>query len=165
MQETAKVNYVKYGRGSKAKGRSKPKPSGSNGSSSGRQHKTGNASKTSKPATKGGKLKLPNNICWRCGKPQHQKLKYCKALEAVCRGCNTKGHYEKVCMKKSAHQVGIHDNSDPEYYDELGDPVYAQTHMVSINQVVKKKHLVQFPISIDLQKVRKPAKTSCPTEG
>ena len=35
MQETAKVNYVKYGRGSKAKGKSKPKPSGSNGSSSG----------------------------------------------------------------------------------------------------------------------------------
>ena len=163
MQETAKVNYVKYGRGSKAKGKSKPKPSGGNGSSSGSQPKTGNTSKISKPAMKGGKPKLPNNICWRCGKPRHQKPKYCKALEAVCRGCNTKGHYEKVCMKKSAHQVGVHDNSDPEYYDELGDPVYAQTHMVSINQVVKKKHLIQFPISVDLQKVRKPAKTPCPT--
>ena len=49
---------------------------------------------------------------------------------------------KKVCMKKSAHQVGVHDNSDPEYYNELGDPVYAQMHMVSINQVVKKKHLI-----------------------
>ena len=66
-------------------------------------------------------------------------------------------------MKKSAHQVGVHDNSDPEYYDELGDPVYMQTHMVSINQAVKKKHLIQFPISFDLQKVRKLAKTPCPT--
>ena len=66
-------------------------------------------------------------------------------------------------MKKSAHQVGVHDNSDPEYYDELGDAVYVQTHMVSINQVVKKKHLIQFPISVDLQKVRKLAKTPCPT--
>ena len=156
MQETAKVNYVKYGRGSKAKGRSKPKSSGS-------QPKTGNTSKTSKPAMKGRKPKLPNNICWRCGKPWHQKPKYCKVLEVVCRGCNTKGQYEKVCMKKSAHQVGIHDNSDLEYYDELGDPVYAQMHMVSINQVVKKKPLIQFPISIDLQKVRKLAKTPCPT--
>ena len=154
---------MKYGRGSKAKGRSKLKSSGSNGSSSGSQPKTGNTSKTSKPAMKGGKLKLPNNICWRCGKPRHLKLKYCKALEVICRRCNTKGHYEKVCMKKSAHQVGIHNNSDPQYYDELGDPVYAQMHMVSINQVVKKKHLIQFPISIDLQKVRKLAKTPCPT--
>ena len=158
---------MKYGRGSKAKGRSKPKSSGSNGSSngntSGSQPKTGNTSKTSKPAMKGGKLKLPNNICWRCGKPQHQKLKYCKALEVICRGCNIKGHYKKVCMKKSAHQVGIHDNSNPECYNELGHPVYAKTHMVSVNQVVKKKHLIQFPISIDLQKVRKLAKTPCLT--
>ena len=166
IQETAKVNYVKYGRGSKAKERSNLKSSGSNGSSSGSsgsQPKTGNTSKTSKPAMKGRKLKLSNNICWGCGKPRHQKPKYCKALEAICRGCNTKGHYEKVCMKKSAHQVGIHDNSDPEYYDKLGDPVYAQMHMVSINQAVKKKHLIQFPISNDLQKVRKLAKMPCPT--
>ena len=66
-------------------------------------------------------------------------------------------------MKKSAYQVGIHNNSDPEYYDKMGDPVYAQMHMVSVNQVVKKKHLIQFPISVDLQKVRKLAKTPCPT--
>ena len=111
---------------------------------------------------KGGKLKLPN-ICWRCGKPRHQKPKYCKALEVICRGCNTKGHYEKVCMKKSAHQVGIHNNSDPECYDKSGDLVYVQIHMVSINQVVKKKHLIRFQISVDLQKVRKLAKTPYPT--
>ena len=72
MQETAKINYVKYGRSSKAKGRSKPKPSGS---SSGSQPKTGNTSKTSKPAMKGGKPKLPNNICWRCGKPPTSETK------------------------------------------------------------------------------------------
>ena len=30
-------------------------------------------------------------------------------------------------MKKSAHQVGIQDNSDPEYFDELGDSVYIHT--------------------------------------
>ena len=64
---------------------------------------------------------------------------------------------------RSLHtRVGVHNNSDPEYYDELGDPVYAQTYMVSVNQVVKKKHLIQFPISVDLQKVRKPEKMPCP---
>ena len=64
------------------------------------------------------------------------------------------------------HLVGVWDdsnNSDPKYYDELGDAVYAQTHMVCINQVNKKKHLIQFPISTDLQKERKLAKTPCPT--
>ena len=61
-------------------------------------------------------------------------------------------------MKKATHLVGVQDNSndsDPDYYDELADPCYAQTHMVCINQATKKKHLIQFPISIDLQKVRK----------
>ena len=58
-------------------------------------------------------------------------------------------------MKKATHLVGIQNNSndsDPDYFDELGDPVYVQMHMVCINQVTKKKHLIQFPISIDLQK-------------
>ena len=168
MQENAKVNYVKYDRGSKAKGRSKLKPSGSN-SRGGSWPKTGNTSKALKLSTKGKKPKLLNDICWTCGKPRHQKKKYCKALEAVCRGCGTKGHYEKVCMKKATHLVGIQNNSnnsndsDPDYYNELGDPVYAQMHMVCINQTNKKKHLIQFPISVDLQKVRKPVKTPCPT--
>ena len=67
-----------------------------------------------KLATKGKKPKLPNNVCCRYGKPQHQKKKYCKALEVVCRGCGAKGHYEKVCMRKAMHLVGIQDDSDPE---------------------------------------------------
>ena len=44
-----------------------------------------------------------------------------------------------------------------------GDAVYAQMHMVCINQANKKKHLIQFPTSTDLQKVRKLVKTPCPT--
>ena len=64
------------------------------------------------------------------------------------------------------HLVDVQDdsnNSDPEYYNELGDDVYAQMHMICINQANEKKHLIQFPISADLQKVRKPAKMPCPT--
>ena len=36
MQETAKVNYIQYSKGSKTMGRPKPRPSGSNGGSGGR---------------------------------------------------------------------------------------------------------------------------------
>ena len=52
MQETAKVNYVHYGKGSK-KGKSKPRPSGGSGSSSGGGGSRVNAGNTGKPSGKG----------------------------------------------------------------------------------------------------------------
>ena len=87
MQETAKVNYIQYGKGTK---KSKPKPRSSGGS--GGSGSSVNARKLPKLTGKGRKVPLPNDICWRCGKSRHQKGQYCKALEAVCRGCGTKGH-------------------------------------------------------------------------
>ena len=69
-------------------------------------------------------------------------------------------------MKKSAHMVGVPDsstNSDPEYLDEHGKPVYAHVHMVQAKVINKKKHLIQFPISVNLQKVRKLVEGPCPT--
>ena len=165
MQETAKINYIQYGKGSNTKGRPKPRPSGRNGSSGGRVN-TANTRKPTKLTGKGRKAPLPNDICWRCGKPRHQKGQPCKATEAICRGYGTKGHYEKVCLKKSAHLVGVpasSTNSDPDYFDEHGEPVYMHAHMVQTKVTNKKKHLIQFPISINLEKVRKLAEGSCPT--
>ena len=158
MQETAKVNYVQYGKGAK-KSNPKPRPSGGSGSS-------GNARKPSKLTGKGRKVPLPTDICWRCGKSRHHKGQHCKALEAVCRGCGTKGHYKKVWMKKSTHLVdvpGTSTNSDPDYFDEHGEPIYVHAHMVHAKAINKKKHLIQFLMSVNLEKVRKPAEGSCPT--
>ena len=127
---------------------------------------TANTRKPTKLTGKGRKAPLPNDICWRCGKPRHQKGQPCKAAEAICRGCGTKGHYEKVCLKKSAHLVGVpgsSTNSDPEYFDEHGEPVYVHAHMVQAKPINKKKHLIQFPINVNLQKVRTPADGPCPT--
>ena len=141
MQETTKVNYNQYGRGSKTKGRPKAKPSGGSGSSGGRT-KARNTGKSSKLTGKGKKPPLPTNMCWRCGKPWHQKKKHCKALDATCRGCGTKGHYEKVCMKKSAHLVGVPDStssSDTEYFDEHGQPVYVHALMVHTVKIKKEE--------------------------
>ena len=91
MQETAKVNYVHYGKGSK---RGKPKSSGKGLTSGG----SGSSWKPSKPSGKGRKVPLPTDICWRCGEGRHQKGQPCKAVEAVQEMFH-KGHYEKVCMK------------------------------------------------------------------
>ena len=57
--------------------------------------------------------------------------------------------------KCSTHLVNVPEastnyTSDPDYYNEHGDPVYA--HMVNI-QDNKCKHLIQFPISTELGKV------------
>ena len=47
--------------------------------------------------------------------------------------------------------------SDPDYYNEHGDPVYA--HMVNV-QDNKCKHLIQLPMSTELEKVRKSVESS-----
>ena len=103
IQETAKANYVQYGKGSK-KGKSKSsggKGSANNGSS-GNSGGTGNPSKSN---GKDKKVSLLTDICWRCGKGKHQKGQPCKAVEAVCRKCSIKGHYEKVYMKGKSHST------------------------------------------------------------
>ena len=65
--------------------------------------------------------------------------------------------YEDVCMKKSTHLVnipGTSTNSEPDYFNEHGDPVYAHTHMVRVKETNWNKHLIQFPIGTDFKKVR-----------
>ena len=123
----------------------------------------------SKSSGKGKKVPLPTDIFWRCGKGRHQKGQPCKAVEAVCRNCSIKGHYEKVYIKGkySTHllnfpEASTSSTSDPDYYNEHGDPAYA--HMVNV-QDNKHKHLIQFPISTELEKVKNlvEGSTKCPT--
>ena len=69
-------------------------------------------------------------------------------------------------MKKATHLVdvpGSSSDASPIYFDELGEPVYAQTYTVQVNGINKNKHLIQFLVSINLEKVRKPAEGPCPT--
>ena len=113
------------------------------------------------------KFHYPLTSVGRCGKGRHQKGQPCKAVEAVCRNCGTKGHYEKVCMKKSTHLVnvpGTSTDSEPDYFNEHGDPVYAHTHthMVHAKETNWNNHLIQFPISADFKKVRN-SEEKCPT--
>ena len=166
MQETVKVNYVQYGKGSKSK-KCKPRTSGNSGGGGGSivnaEECSGSNTSAGEPKSKGKKPPLPTDICWRCGKARHQKGQICKALESICRNCRIKEHYEKVCMKKSAHLVDVPVNSsdsEPLYYNELGEPVYAQTYAVQVNGKNRNKHLIQLPVSVNLEKVRKPMENS-----
>ena len=58
-------------------------------------------------------------------------------------------------MKKSTHLVnvpGTSTDSELDYFNEHGDPVYAYTHMVHVIEINRKKHLIQFPIGTDFKK-------------
>ena len=95
IQETAKVNYIQYGKSTKAKKGKKPQSgAGVSGHSAGAGGHRG-----SKPSGKGKRSPFPPDPCYRCGKGRHQKAQDCKAVDATCRGCGKKGHYEKVCLK------------------------------------------------------------------
>ena len=81
MQETAKVNYIQYGKSTKhKKGKRSQYSTPFTGSDRGsRGHGT-----QSKLSGRGRKVPLPPGTCYRCGKGRHQKDMECKALEAVC---------------------------------------------------------------------------------
>ena len=69
----------------------------------------------------------------------------------------TKGHYEKVCMKKSTYLVnvpGTSTNSELDYFNEHGDPVYVHAHMVHVKETNWNNHIIQFPIGTHFKKVR-----------
>ena len=156
MQETAKVNYVQYGKSTKSKKGKKSTQSGASSHRGDRGH-----GMSSKPSGKGKKLPFPQDTCYRCGKGRHQKVQDCKALDMMCRGCGKKGHYEKVCLKKhSTHSLEVPEASntctagagasEPPYFDDGGQPVY--TYMVSVPHA--NKHLIKFPIALDYSTLR-----------
>ena len=156
MQETAKVNYIQYGKSTKSKKGKKSTQSGASSHRGDRGHGT-----SSKPSGKGKKLPFLPDTCYRCGKGRHQKVQDCKALDAMCRGCGKKGHFEKVCLKKhSTHSLevpqaststaGAEASGEPLYFSDEGQPVY--TYMVSVPHV--NKHLIKFPIALDYTTLR-----------
>ena len=132
MQETAKVNYIQYGKSTKDKKGKKPPQSGVGAS----------GHRGSKPSRKGKKLLFPPDTCYRCGKGRHQKVQDCKAVDATCRGCGKKGHFEKVSLKGKCSTHSLEGppaststavagaSGEPLYFDNGGQPVY--TYIVSV---------------------------------
>ena len=162
MQETAKVNYVQYGKSTKHK---KGKKFTQSGASRGNHRGDRGHGTSSKPGGKGKKLPFPQDTCYRCGKNRHQKTQDCKALDAVCRGCGKKGHFEKVCLKAkhSTHSLEVPQAStssaeagEPLYFDDDGQPIF--THMVSVPHA--NKHSIKFLIALDYTTLSKKVENS-----
>ena len=165
MQETAKVNYVQYGKSTKNK---KSKRSAQSGASGGNHKGDRGHGTSSKPSGKGRKLPFLQDNCYRCGKGRHQKNQDCKVLDAVCRGCGTKGHFEKVCLKAkcSTHslevpQASTSSTGEPLYFNDNRQPVF--THMISVPHA--NKHLIKFPIALDYRTLRERNKMENSTDS
>ena len=77
MQETAKVNYVQYGKSTKNK---KGKKSTQSGASGGSYRGDKGHGTSSKPSGNGKKLPFLQDTCYRCGKGRHQKVQDWKLL-------------------------------------------------------------------------------------
>ena len=160
MQETAKVNYVQYGKSTKSKKKKTQSSAGatSQGASS---HKGTGGNRVLRPSGKPNKRPpLPPDTCYRCGKGRHQKAQDCKAVDTTCRGCGKKGHYEKVCLqgKCSAHSLETPQAnsagaraSESLYFNDEGQPVY--TYMVSVPHA--NKHLIKFPVKLEPTAMRR----------
>ena len=160
MQETAKVNYVQYGKSMKHK---KSKKSSHSGTSRANHRGDKGHGTSSKPGGKDKKLPFPQDTCYRCEKGRHQKTQDCKAFYTVCRGCGKKGHFEKVCLKAkhSTHLLEVPQAStssagagasEPLFFDDDRQPIFA--HMVSVLHLNKQKHLIKFPIALDYRTLR-----------
>ena len=156
MQETAKVNYVQYGKLTKSKKKKTQSSAGATSQGAG-GHKGAGGHRGPRPSGKPNKRPpLPPDTCYRCGKGRHQKAQDCKAVDATCRGCGKKGHYEKVCLqgKRSAHSLETPQAnsagagaSEPLYFNDEGQPVY--TYMVSVPHANVNNHLIKFPVALD----------------
>ena len=60
------------------------------------------------PVERVRKFHYPQTFVGDVVKEDIRKGQPCKAVEAVCRNCSIKGHYEKMCMKgKSTHLVDV----------------------------------------------------------
>ena len=108
IQETAKVNYVQYGKLTKSKKKKPQSGAGATGQGVGSDKTGAGGHRGPRPSGKPNKRPpLPPDTCYRCGKGRHQKAQDCKAVDTTCRGCGKKGHYEKGCLqgKHSAHSL------------------------------------------------------------
>ena len=148
------MNYVQYGKSTKSKKGKKPQPS-AGASGSGASGSGAGSHRGSSPSGKFNKRPpLLPDTCYRCRRGKHQKAQDCKAVDATCRGCGKKGHYEKVCLKGkcSTHSLEVPQAnsagagaSEPLYFNDEGQPIY--TYMVSVPCV--NKHLIKFPVALD----------------
>ena len=95
-----------------------------------------------------------------------RKVNTVKLWKQSAEAVKQNGTTRRCVWRSQSNLVGVpgtSTNSDPDYFNEHGEPVCAHALMVHTKAIHKKKHLIQFLMSVNLEKVRKPAEGPCPT--
>ena len=158
MQETAKVNYIQYGKSTKSKMGKKSTQSGASSHKGNRGH-----GMSSKPSGKGKTVSIPARHLlqmWERQTPKSTGLQslWMQCVEAVerkdtLRRFISRGnvpHKSLEVLQASTSTAGAGASGEPLYFDDGGQPVH--TYMVSVPHV--NKHLIKFPIALDYSTLR-----------
>ena len=162
------VNYVRYDKKRKNKGRKHPHQQ----QTSGKFHGSGSSSSSGISDTS-EKFQTKGKISYRCGNGRHQPDQKCGAINAICNRCVKKGHYGVICQNgkgfphssRFAHVVETSSAStsqtEPNIYNECGQLIYVQSHMLqtmsakSQKNPEKSKLLLEFPIRLHYKDLNK----------
>ena len=163
MQETAKVNYVQYGKLTKSKKKKPQSNAGATAQGAGSHKETG-GHRGPRPSGKPNKRPpLLPDTCYRCGKGETPKRhRTARLWTPLAEGVERKGHYEKVCLqgKCSAHsletttgfQTGGPQPMNP-YISMMRDSQSTLTW--SVVPPCKTKHLIKFPVALEPTALRR----------
>ncbi len=70
-----------------------------------------NAQGKQRPKQGGGTQWSSTRACYRCGKSPSHHWKECPAMEATCRKCGKRGHFQKVCRFAAKVREVCHDHT------------------------------------------------------
>ena len=119
MQETAKVNYVQYGKLTKSK-KKKPQSSAGATSQGAGGHKGAGGHRGLRPSRKSSKRPpLPHDTCYRCGKGRHQRHRTARLWTLLAGGVVRKDIMTKFAYRENAlhtlwrHQRPIQQGLEP----------------------------------------------------
>ena len=150
MQETAKVNYIQYGKSTKSKKGEKSTQSGAGASSQGAMEWVLNL------VERVGSFHSCQTLATDVGKADTKKYRTAKLWTQHAEAVERKDTLRRFVSRGNApHSLevpqaststaGAGASGEPLYFDHGGQPVY--TYMVSVPHV--NKHLIKFPIALD----------------
>merc|ERR1712129_369013 len=88
------------------------------------------------------------NQCFRCGKPRHENMATCKATNATCNKCKTRGHYDSVCgaAKGAIPKTTRHTTN---YTSCNTSTVTGTTPIINLKFESEKKQEFSIPVILD----------------
>ena len=166
MQETVKVKYMQYGKGAKGR-KCKPKTngnSGGGGSSANAEECNGSNASAGEAKSKGKKPPLPTTSAGGVEKQDTRKARSARHLSQPAGIVESRDTMRKCAWRNQPP------SQCSRQFQRFWAPLLQQTwrtclcadYAVQVNARNRNQHLIQLPVSVNLEKVRKQME-KCPT--